>query len=81
MEQAKRAKLFWTSRSQAIRLPKEYRFSGDSVLVRKEGKSVIIEPLEEWPDDYVQSFLGAPEDFARPDQGEGEQRSSLPVMT
>jgi antitoxin VapB len=78
MEEAKRAKLFWTSRSQAIRLPKEFRFSGDSVLVRKKAKTVIIEPLEDWPDDYVQSFLGVPGDFARPDQGVSEQRSSLP---
>jgi antitoxin VapB len=78
MEEENRAKLFWTSLSQSIRLPKEYRFSGNSVLFRKKGKIVIIEPLEEWPDDYVKSFLGVPEDFARPDQGVGEQRASMP---
>lgn len=78
MEETKKARLFWTGRSQAIRLPKEFRFSGDSVLIRRKGKAVIIEPSEQWPDDYPQSFLGAPEDFARPDQGPSEQRAALP---
>jgi Antidote-toxin recognition MazE, bacterial antitoxin len=33
----RKAKLFWTGRSQAVRLPKEFRFEGDTVMVRREG--------------------------------------------
>ena len=73
----KTASLFWTGRSQAVRLPKEFRFRGDSVLVRREGNSVILEPNEEWPEGYVESFTGAPEDFARPTQGTSEKRRKL----
>ncbi|HSZ81665.1 MAG TPA: AbrB/MazE/SpoVT family DNA-binding domain-containing protein, partial [Polyangia bacterium] len=45
----KRAKLFMTGRSQAVRLPKEFRFAGESVLVRREGRAVILEP-DGWPE-------------------------------
>jgi len=39
------AKLFKNGRSQAVRLPKEFRFTGDEVLVRREGEAVILEPV------------------------------------
>jgi len=74
---AKRAKVFWTGRSQAVRLPKEYRFDSDTVLVHREGNALVIEPADEWPEGYVQSFAGVPDDFARPPQGEAEKRPPL----
>lgn len=74
---SKKAKVFWTGRSQAIRLPKEFRFQTDTVLVRRQGRAVVLEPAHEWPDGYVESFDGLPEDFTRPSQGELEKRSSL----
>ena len=72
----KRAKVFMTGRSQAVRLPKEFRFSGDTVRVHREGQAVILEP-DDWPDSYVESFAGIPEDFARPGQGEVDKRDKL----
>jgi antitoxin VapB len=39
------AKLFRNGRSQAIRLPREFRFTGDRVLVRRAGRGVLVEPL------------------------------------
>jgi antitoxin VapB len=39
------AKLFWNGRSQAVRLPKEFRFEGDKVRVSRMGAGVLIEPL------------------------------------
>ena len=50
------AKLFWNGRSQAVRLPKEFRFERDRVRVSRMGAGVLIEPLppgekesvEEW---------------------------------
>ncbi len=69
--------MFWTGRSQAVRLPKEFRFDTDTVLVRREGDAVILEPADKWPEGYVDSFAGAPEDFARPPQGEADEREKL----
>jgi antitoxin VapB len=39
------AKLFRNGRSQAVRLPREFRFTGDSVRVRRVGRGVVLEPL------------------------------------
>jgi antitoxin VapB len=73
----KTASVFWTGRSQAVRLPKEFRFEGDTVLVRREGTAVILEPARDWPEGYVESFAGVPEDFDRPPQGKIETRRKL----
>ena len=40
------AKLFKNGRSQAVRLPKEFRFDGDEVYVKRDGKSVVLIPKE-----------------------------------
>jgi antitoxin VapB len=45
------AKLFMHGRSQAVRLPKEFRFSGTEVRVSKVGGKVILEPMEKPPFD------------------------------
>jgi len=39
------AKLFRNGRSQAVRLPQEYRFQGDRVRVRRVPQGVLLEPL------------------------------------
>ncbi len=40
------AKIFMHGRSQAVRLPKEFRFPGKEVRVSRVGDKVILEPLE-----------------------------------
>ena len=52
------ARLFQNGRSQAVRLPKEFRFRGDAVSVRREGEAVILEPLRlrTWPKGYWQRW-------------------------
>jgi antitoxin VapB len=46
------AKLFRNGRSQAVRLPKEFRFEGDSVRVRRVPGGVLLQPMitdaKEW---------------------------------
>ena len=74
--QVKRAKLFQTGRSQAVRLPKEFRFKGESVLVRRDGAAVVLEP-DGWPEGYLRSFAGVGADFARPAQGKLDRRQKL----
>lgn len=71
------ARVFKTGRSQAVRLPKEFRFESDTVLVHREGSAVVLEPAREWPADWISSFAGVPEDFARPDQGAIDKRRKL----
>ena len=39
------AKLFKVGGSQAVRLPKAFRFAGDRVRIRREGSAVILEPV------------------------------------
>jgi antitoxin VapB len=39
------AKLFQNGRSQAVRLPKEFRFEGDRVRIRRVADGVLLEPL------------------------------------
>jgi antitoxin VapB len=41
----KTAKLFRNGRSQAVRLPKEFRFEGNEVRIRREGRRVVLEPM------------------------------------
>jgi antitoxin VapB len=40
------AKVFMHGRSQAVRLPKEFRLPGKEVRVRRVGNGVLLEPLE-----------------------------------
>jgi antitoxin VapB len=46
------AKLFQNGRSQAVRLPREFRFEGDRVRIRRVGQGVLLEPMiqdtKEW---------------------------------
>ena len=43
------AKIFWSGRSQAVRLPKQFRFDTDEVRIRRQGNRVILEPIaKDW---------------------------------
>lgn len=61
-----RAKLFTHGGSQAVRLPKAFRFEGKEVSIRKEGDRVILEPVElDWDAFWARidsRKTGAPED-------------------
>ena len=39
------ARLFRNGRSQAVRLPREFRFEGDRVRVRRAGRGILVEPV------------------------------------
>lgn len=39
------AKLFWSGRSQAVRLPKDFRIEDSEVRIRRHGAAVILEPI------------------------------------
>lgn len=52
------AKLFRNGRSQAVRLPKEFRFEAEAVSIHREGRRVVLEPLprRQWPKGYWKSW-------------------------
>ncbi len=60
------AKIFNNGRSQAVRLPKDFRFSGSDVFIKKIGKlvvllpkddpwSVLVNSLDQFTDDFMDS--------------------------
>lgn len=57
------AKLFENGRSQAVRLPKECRFSGDEVAINKVGDIVILMPQENKWSGFLSSFELFSDDF------------------
>lgn len=59
------AKIFWSGRSQAVRLPKEYRFEGNQVRIHREGDKVILEPAQEDGWAWIRSIQGLDDDAAR----------------
>lgn len=68
----KLAKLFQNGRSQAVRLPLEFRFTGTEVRISRLGRGVLLEPVvtnvDDWfaeLDRYTEPFL--PEGRNQPD--------------
>ncbi|MBN2435875.1 MAG: AbrB/MazE/SpoVT family DNA-binding domain-containing protein [Spirochaetes bacterium] len=57
------AKIFTTGRSQAVRLPKEYRFTTESVFVKKIDDMVILIPKEKVWDNFSKSLEKFPDNF------------------
>lgn len=65
------AKLFQNGQSQAVRLPKEFRFKGESVFIKKMGDAVVLlpmknpwKPLIESLDKFSNDFMAAREEPA-----------------
>lgn len=65
----RRAKLFKSGGSQAVRLPRDYRFEGqDEVVISREGEKVVLEPVRRrWSRKFLQLAGSAP-DFPYPEE-------------
>jgi len=76
----KTAKLFKNGASQAVRLPKEFRFTGNEVLIKRIGSAVVLLPKAKSWDTLIESLEKFPVDFMsdREQPGEPERRDSLP---
>ncbi|MFC4309291.1 antitoxin [Steroidobacter flavus] len=59
----KTAKLFKNGESQAVRLPKEFRFDGDEVLIKKAGNAVVLLPKKKSWGALVDSLSQFSNDF------------------
>ena len=53
----KTAKLFTTGGSQAIRLPKEFRFPGNEVKLRRTRRGLLVTPAEDDPEERRRKFM------------------------
>lgn len=64
--------LFTNGRSQAVRIPKELRFEGREVSIRRIGDGVLLVPVKAstWPEGFFESIRINDVNFTRPDQGE-----------
>ena len=72
------AKVFMTGRSQAVRLPKEYRVTGDSVYVKRLGNAIVLIPKtgDRWSGLFA-ALDEFPRDFILERQQDQPQRSGL----
>lgn len=72
------AKLFKNGRSQAVRLPKEFRFDGDSVFIRRIGDAVILLPQNYgWDSMFASLEQFSPDFMNNRNQPETGQREEL----
>ena len=76
------AKIFMTGRSQAVRLPKAYRFDTDEVSIEKHADGAVVlraRPQGRLGDRLWAILDGLPDDatFVRPEQGVSEVRDWL----
>ncbi len=67
------AKIFKNGRSQAVRLPKEYRFSSDEVVVNKIGDVILLMPKEKKWSGFLDSLSLFTDDF----MNDGRQQQTL----
>jgi antitoxin VapB len=53
------AKVFWSGRSQAVRLAKHFRVEGREVRITRRGRAIVLEPVPEtwsWLDDFAETL-------------------------
>ena len=72
------AKVFMTGRSQAVRLPKQYRVSGDSVYIKRLGNAILLVPKtkDRWSGLFA-ALDEFPRDFKLPRDQRQRQRRGL----
>lgn len=72
------ARIFVNGRSQAVRLPKEFRFSGSDVYIKKIGNMVVLLPKDDPWAPLINSLDQFSDDFMNTrDQPPQESRDSL----
>jgi len=73
------AKIFENGRSQAVRLPKKFRFNVDEVVVQQLGDAVILVPKESLWKIFMEGLEGFTSDIFEDgrDQGVQEERERL----
>ncbi len=78
MSDSPTAKIFMHGRSQAVRLPKEFRLPGKEVRVRRVGRGVLLEPIGE-PFDIAAWWAKLDEYRDVPFMPEGREQPPMPI--
>lgn len=74
----KTAKLFKSGHSQAVRLPKEFRFENNEVFIKKTGNAVVLLPIRNSWEPLLKSLDKFSDDFmAEREQPETQVREGL----
>ena len=74
----RKAKLFKNGESQAVRLPKEFRFQGKEVYIKRQGNVVVLIPEQDSWDTLIESTKHFTDDFmAERNQPPVQQRESF----
>jgi len=71
------AKIFLSGRSQAVRLPKEFRFDGSEVYVARMGSAVVLMPKNHSWDVLFEACDGFSHDFMGDREQPGNQERDL----
>jgi antitoxin VapB len=71
------AKIFINGRSQAVRLPKDFRFAGEDVYIKKVGKMVILIPKDDPWSSLINSLDQFTDDFMESREQPNQTRESL----
>lgn len=73
------AKIFENGRSQAVRLPKKFRFNVDEVVVQQLGDAVLLVPKEALWETFLDGLNGFTNDIFESgrEQGSPEERETL----
>ena len=73
------AKIFENGRSQAVRLPKKFRFNTDEVVVQQLGEAVLLVPKEYLWNTFFEGLESFTDDIFSDgrDQGIQDKRDSL----
>ena len=79
MSETGTAKLFKHGRSQAVRLPKDFRMPGTEVRVRRIGRGVLLEPIDV-PYDVKAWFARIDEYLDEPFMVDGRQQPPMPSL-
>jgi antitoxin VapB len=70
MAEARRVRLFRNGRNQAVRIPVEFELPGTEAILRQEGGSLIIEPVDRPSfQSVLESLEPIPEEFPDVDEG------------
>ena len=76
----KTAKLFKNGQSQAVRLPKEFRMTGNEVYIKKQGEAIILLPKENSWAPLFSSLNHFTKDFKIERNQPGEEQKREPMF-
>jgi len=65
------AKLFLNGRSQAVRLPKEYQFTGNNVYIKRIGEAVMLFPVDKEWEVFLHGLNNFSDDFMAEGRNQG----------